>query len=69
MGPLEHARHWWQLRTGEEETPLDGDTPAWIVSLGVHVCVLLAMAGAITPAPEPVVPALTILQPPDTEEP
>jgi hypothetical protein len=69
MRPIEHARQWWQLRTGEEETPLDGDTPAWVVSLGVHVCVLLAMAGAITPAPEPVVPALTILQPPDTEEP
>lgn len=69
MGPIEHARQWWQLRTGEEETPLDGDTPAWVVSLAVHVGLLLAMAGAITPAPDPVEPALTILQPADVEEP
>ncbi|MEY3204026.1 MAG: hypothetical protein RLZZ21_357 [Planctomycetota bacterium] len=69
MGPIQHVRRWWQQQTGEEETPLDGDTPAWLVSLGVHVCVLLGMASAITPRPEPVVPALTILQPPETEEP
>jgi len=69
MGPIEQARRWWQLRTGEDDTPLDGDTPAWIVSLALHVCVLLGMAAAITPAPEPVVPALTILQPPDTPDP
>jgi hypothetical protein len=69
VGPIEQARRWWQLRTGEDDTPLDGDTPAWVVSLALHVCVLLGMAAAITPAPAPVVPALTILQPPDTEEP
>ena len=69
MGPIQHVRRWWQQQTGEEETPLDGDTPAWLVSLGVHVCVLLGMASAITPRPEPAAPALTILQPPETEEP
>lgn len=41
---LESAKRWWQQQTGEEETPLDGDTPAWAVSLLIHVVVLLAMA-------------------------
>lgn len=46
---FKRARHWWQQYTGEDETPLDGDTPAWVVSLGVHVAVLLALAiGGLT---------------------
>ena len=28
MSFLDSARRWWQQRTGEEETPLDGYTPA-----------------------------------------
>jgi hypothetical protein len=41
---LEQARRWWQEYTGEDETPLDGDTPAWAVSLAIHVAVLLSLA-------------------------
>ncbi len=37
------ARRWWQEYTGEEDTPFDGDTPGWAVSLVAHVAVLLAM--------------------------
>ena len=44
MAFVESARRWWQEYTGEEETPLDGDTPAWAVSLVLHVVVLLSMA-------------------------
>jgi hypothetical protein len=44
MSFVESARRWWQEYTGEEETPLDGDTPAWAVSLVLHVAVLLSMA-------------------------
>ena len=33
-------RIWWQRQTGEEETPLDGDTPAWFISLLVHLVAL-----------------------------
>jgi hypothetical protein len=46
MAMLENARRWWQEYTGEDETPLDGDTPAWVVSLGIHVAVLLTLAVA-----------------------
>ena len=44
MTLLERAKQRWQEYTGEEETPLDGDTPAWAVSLGIHVVVLLSLA-------------------------
>jgi hypothetical protein len=41
---LTFAKRWWQEQTGGEETLLDGDTPAWAVSLVIHVVVLTAMA-------------------------
>ncbi len=44
MSSLDQVRRWWQEYTGEEETPFDGDAPAWAVSLVLHVTVLLAMA-------------------------
>ncbi len=51
MSSLDQVRRWWQQYTGEEETPFDGDTPAWAVSLVLHVTVLLAMA--LVGLPEP----------------
>ena len=51
MSSLDQVRRWWQQYTGEEETPFDGDTPAWLVSLVLHVAVLLAMA--LVGLPEP----------------
>ena len=69
MGPIELARTWWQRQTGEEETPLDGDTPAWVLSLAVHVAVLLSMAGSVVAVPrKPEIPAITIIQPAAVEE-
>ena len=44
MSLINQAKNWWQQYTGEEETPLDGDTPAWAVSLMIHVVVLLSLA-------------------------
>ena len=37
-------RTWWQQQTGEDDTPLDGDTPAWAVSMLFHLGVLIAIA-------------------------
>jgi hypothetical protein len=36
-------RQWWQRQTGEEDTPLDGDSPAFVVSLLVHLVVLVTL--------------------------
>jgi hypothetical protein len=68
MSVLESARRWWQQRTGEEETPLDGDTPAWVVSLVIHVVVLLAMALVGLPRLESAKRAIAIVSTPVVED-
>jgi len=68
MGMLETARRRLQEYTGEDETPLDGDTPAWAVSLVIHVAVLLTLAvaglGGVTTAPT----KITVIETPLDEE-
>lgn len=41
---INYLRTWWQARTGEDETPFDGDAPAWAVSMVFHVMLLLIIA-------------------------
>ncbi len=43
MGILESLKTRWQIYTGDEETPLDGDTPAWLVSMVVHLVLLVGV--------------------------
>ena len=43
MKLLQAAGQWWQRTSGEEETPLDGDSPAFVVSLLVHLAVLVTL--------------------------
>jgi hypothetical protein len=40
---IQGLRTWWQRQTGEEETPLDGDSGAFVVSLIVHLAVLVTL--------------------------
>lgn len=53
------VRDWWFNYTGEEDCPLDGDTPAWFVSMAVHVAVLIALSFLVArpdgPATRPIV--------------
>ena len=42
-------RRWWQVRTGEEETPFDGDLQAWGASLIAHVAFLVLIATLLLP--------------------
>jgi len=68
MGMLETARRRLQEYTGEDETPLDGDTPAWVVSLVIHVAVLLTLAvagfGGVVSTPT----KITVIEAPVEEE-
>jgi hypothetical protein len=50
-------RHWWQRRTGVDDSPLDGDTSAFAVSFGVHMLLLiiLGLLPVITPPDPPVI--------------
>ena len=40
---FKRLRTWWQIRTGTEETPFDGDVPAWMISLVVHLGLLVLL--------------------------
>lgn len=58
----------WQEYTGEEDTPLDGDTSAWFLSLLIHVVVLLSLALVALKEPTKSPSAITIVQPQEAVE-
>ena len=64
---IQGLRTWWQKQTGEDETPFDGDSPAFIVSLLVHLGLVVALG--LTPL---IVPhdqiTLTVVSVPETEQ-
>jgi hypothetical protein len=67
VSSLDVARRWWQEYTGEEETPFDGDTPAWVVSLAAHVAVLLSLGLFGLPEPPAKQRAIPIVSTPPVE--
>ena len=67
-GMLAQTKRWWQEYTGEEETPFDGDSPAWLISLLIHVVVLLSLALVALREPSRSAPAITIIQSPEAVE-
>jgi len=42
--PLEGLRTLWQQKTGEEETPFDGDAPVWLISMVFHLVLMIVLA-------------------------
>ena len=50
---LKALKRWWQIRTGEDETPFDGDAPAWVISFVVHVAVIVGLTLIWVYRPEP----------------
>lgn len=66
LNMVERLRTWWQIQTGEEETPFDGDAPAWMISMIVHMVALLLVALIPIMMPEPDI-VLTI-ETPDEQE-
>jgi len=66
MKLLESMRIWWQRQTGEEETPFDGDTPAWAISLVAHLVLLMILTAIwISPPPDD---AILVVVADETEE-
>lgn len=43
MALIKNLQTWWQEKTGEEETPFDGDSSAFFASLLFHMLLLLIM--------------------------
>jgi len=58
------VRRWWRDFFGDEEGPFDGDTPAWAVSLTIHVIVLLGLALAGLGDPPKAVRNVTVIEAP-----
>ena len=42
-------RRWWQVKTGKMDTPIDGEIPFWVVSLGFHLVVIIFLARIMMP--------------------
>jgi hypothetical protein len=68
MKLIEPMRVWWQQRTGEEETPFDGDTPAWVISMVVHATLLVIFAMVALGPVEPTGITLEVITEPEEEE-
>ncbi len=46
---LRKLRRWWQIRTGQYDTPIDGETPFWIFSLCVNLILVAILARLLVP--------------------
>jgi len=62
------TRNRWRRSTGEEKHPLNGPTPAWLISLLIHLIVLVSMAMVALREPSRSVPTVTIIQPQEVEQ-
>ncbi|MFM8378814.1 MAG: vWA domain-containing protein [Planctomycetia bacterium] len=64
MNVVERAQAWWSDLFSDDEGPLDGDTPAWAMSLAIHVVVLLGLALAGLGEPPKPVRNVTVIEAP-----
>lgn len=46
---IRSMRRWWQVKTGKMDTPIDGEIPFWVVSLGFHLVVIIFLARIMMP--------------------
>ena len=67
MKMIQGLRTWWQKQTGEDETPFDGDSPAFIVSLLAHLVLVIALGLTPLIVSDNQV-TLTVVSVPETEE-
>jgi len=61
---LQLVRRWWRDFFGDDEGPLEGDTPAWAVSLAIHIVVLLGLALASLGEPPKSARSVTVIEAP-----
>ncbi|MGI9496523.1 MAG: vWA domain-containing protein [Mariniblastus sp.] len=60
---IRSLRRWWQVKTGKMDTPIDGEVPFWIVSLGFHLVVIIFLARIMMPEESVKAVSLTIDEP------
>ena len=49
---LKNVKRWWQIKTGQYETPLDTEVPFWALSLVFHLALILLLARIFISGPE-----------------
>jgi hypothetical protein len=59
-------RQWWQTRTGEDDTPFDGDSSAFVISFLTHLLLLVVLG--LLPVVAPTEPAAILVRAVTTEE-
>jgi hypothetical protein len=64
MNLMQRAQAWWADVFADEDGPLDGDAPAWAMSLAIHVVVLLGLALAGLAEPPKAVRNVTVIEAP-----
>ncbi len=52
MKVIDGLRQWWQQKTGEEETPFDGDAPVFVISMLFHLVLMFVLAFITVHAPK-----------------
>ncbi len=50
---LSRIRQWWSSHERVDDSPWDGDTPAWLLSLLVHLGILVCLTLVVIARPEP----------------
>lgn len=63
---IRSIRRWWQVNSGQQETPFDGDAPFWVVSLFFHLGLLLALTFVVLP-PNQILRDLELVSEPEEE--
>lgn len=66
MHVIRSIRRWWQVNSGQQETPFDGDAPFWVVSLLFHLGLLAALTFVFLP-PVPSMSSFEIVNEPEQE--
>lgn len=68
MNAFFRLRQWWQTRNRVDDSPWDGDTPAWLLSLLTHLGILVALTLVMLSGP-PKQEFFTVLNSTTTEDP
>lgn len=63
---IRSIKRWWQVNSGQQETPFDGDAPYWVVSLLFHLGILIALTFVVLP-PTKIMRDLSLLAEPEEE--
>lgn len=66
MQMIRSIKRWWQVNSGQQETPFDGDAPFWVVSLLFHLGLLVALTFVVLP-PNQIMRDLQIFSEPEPE--